>query len=131
MSDPDERNPLARFLVSAPLYRRTEIDEKYLEKYESGVRYVLLPETVKRECVSCGAILSWNAHSDDYHRKVREHDLYAVTYKCRNCESTFSAWIAWAYIKSKVIFEKYGQIPKFEVNPPKNLEKSLGGYVAF
>jgi hypothetical protein len=131
MSDPNEDNPIARFLVSAPLYRKTAIPEKYAAKYDTGVRYISLPETVKRECVSCGAIMSWNSGRKPLYRHVGEHSMHAETYSCRNCGARFSVWIAWAYISGKVIFEKYGQIPKFEVNLPKNLEKSLGEYVAF
>jgi hypothetical protein len=132
MSDPNEDKPLARFLVSAPLYRQTEISNQNVRtRTASGERYVLLPQTVRRECVSCGAIMSWDASSHDYTREVNKDRLQAVTYKCRNCNATFSVWSTWSDVKGKAVFQKYGQHPKFEVNPPKNLEKSLGGYVGF
>jgi hypothetical protein len=120
MSDLNENNQIASFLVSAPLYRPTEIEaEKYVEKFPNGSPYLLLPSSVKRECVSCGAILSWNGPSSHSDRQIRPRSLHAVTYSCRNCEATFSAWMVWAYVKDKVILEKYGHTPKYEVNPPQ------------
>jgi hypothetical protein len=132
MSDPNEDNPLARFLVSAPLYRRTEIANTEITEYANYVQSdVLLPETVKRDCVSCGAIMSWDFTTRGQSRKLNENSLNGVTYTCRNCKRTFSVWIAWAEVNGKVVFEKYGHVPKFEVNPPKQLEKSLGPYLGF
>jgi hypothetical protein len=123
MSDPNEDDPLARFLV-------TEIAEEHLQFVGKGsVLSIATPKTVKRECVPCGAIMSWDLSS--HILEIEKDRLLAVSYKCRNCKDTFGAWIAWAVQRDKLVFQKCGQNPKFEVNPPKNLEKSLGGYVAF
>lgn len=134
MSDPNEKDPLASFLVSAPLYRQTAIANRDLEIYQykqSEQHYILLPETVKRECRSCGAIMMWDTVGQDYTRQAREGVVQPVTYKCRNCSDRFSVWITWVDVKGTVTFEKCGQTPKFEINPPKVLERSLGEYSGF
>jgi len=120
MSDPNERDPMARFLVSAPLYRQTEMAEALVNKYPAtGASYVPMPQTVKRECVSCGAIMSWDIHSASYTERADYGKLHVVSYTCRNCKGSFSVWIRWHTLDGKVVFEKYGHVPKFEVNPPK------------
>ena len=118
--------------MSAPLYRQTPIANIHLETYcySDGDRYILLPQTLKRECVSCGAIMSWDNRREDY-RRAKEGVLHPVTYQCRNCSDRFSVWIVWVDVKETVVFEKYGQTPKFEINPPKGLERSLGEYAGF
>jgi hypothetical protein len=136
MSDPNEKDPLARFLVTAPLYRQTEIAGADLEFFsQSGFLYIKFPRTVRRECISCGAMMSWDIGSN---RNAQNEVLTTVTYTCRNCHGTFRVWIEWKeplsrtiQLDDKVVFEKCGQSPKFEINPPKNLEKSLGRYVGF
>jgi hypothetical protein len=133
MSDPNEDNPMARFLVSAPLYRKTEIAEREggLDFFsQSGFFYIKFPKTVKRECVSCGAMMSWDIFGGK--PNAQEKVLSVACYRCRNCSALFQVWIKWEQSPNdKVVFEKCGQFPKFDVNPPKNLEKSLGGYIGF
>lgn len=132
MSDPNEKDPLARFQVSAPLYRKTEIAETHLEFFaESGSLYIKFPRTVRRECISCGAMMSWDIGMN--RNNAQEKVLTAASYACRNCRGTFRAWIEWKKSppNGEFVFEKCGQSPKFEVNPPKNLEKSLGEYLDF
>src|SRR2546428_9479944 len=87
----------------------------------------VLPKTVSRECEKCQIETKWMRTTQNVTGAYPESGGFCeVIYVCRNCGVVaFRCYIRWAEEKRRFLYIKVGQFPKFEIAPPKDLEKAL------
>jgi hypothetical protein len=119
-------------MVSAPLYRPTEVATPTYREGTGGQHYIKLPETIERYCQKCDSMLTWNLNAPMGSPRVpRAGQIGSNWYSCRNCGDPFAVWMSWNFRDEKPFITKYGEYPQPDIGVPKQLAKALGGYEAF
>src|SRR6266496_6641482 len=111
------------FIVSGPLYVRKDIRHNAKPMYAWSD---VLPQTVSGQCETGRQETRWtrvvpNKSSEPY------AGFHETVYNCRNCSSVDGMHVYFHWSSDEKIFSytKVGQWPKFEISPPKELEKAL------
>ena len=124
LSQPSIKGPLSWFVTEAPLYNVVEVNWPMPEHV--AVRH--LPDEVTMLCDHCELeVTNWDLQSGGF---GMSGSLHHARYDCRNCKS-FSVTIYYSCETKggKTQFVKVGRVPKFEINPPKELAKALGKHL--
>ena len=139
MTDPNEANPLAQFIVSAPLYSRRQLDIA-IETFESDSPprtssiSIANPKSLLRYCDGqmCGRVMTFDRIATDYNKDwLSDGTAHRLWFNCRHCRAGFAVWISWRAVSGKVSMEKWGEFPRPNIAVPRELIKALDKYADF
>jgi len=125
LSQPSVKEPLCWFVTDAPFYHVVEVNWPV----PATVAVTHLPAEVAMPCDRCQAeATNWELASGG---SGMSGQLHRARYDCRNCkESSVTIYYSCQTKEGKTHFEKVGRVPKFQINPPKELGKALGQHRA-
>ncbi|MDP9049215.1 MAG: hypothetical protein M3O31_00610 [Acidobacteriota bacterium] len=115
---------LTKILESGALFRTLKYSAELHAFSSVNSNYVHIPKTISRDCDVCKMRTAWECGSTSCDIETRFH---LKSYKCRNCDSRVVRFaIIWWTNREVVLFEKFGEYPKPEIEIPSVLEDRLG-----
>ncbi len=127
MTELNQGDALAQFLVDAPLYQTRRLPSVAMLEVGSNIRAVPTPRQVERWCAKCNAVLNWRTERSNFPIGA----VSLVSFRCPNCEDTFGLWALVVDDGGVVVVTKYGQYPRMMLDAPKAVGDALGAYAEF